>query len=232
MCHVRHLFIYSSVFRTDSLRLRLTDEDLRELELELMRRPDAGSVMKDTGGVRKLRFSPSASGRGKSGAVRICYTWMPEFSAICPLLIFAKNEQANLTAAERKVCRNLVQGISHYLETLNEKKKTHKKNKSIGPRLIASLTEIHDALAQGRPDRLTIREVRLPADPPPFDARAVKSLRTRLHVSQPIFAKLVGVSTVLARSWEQGQRRPSRLACRLLEEIERHPDHWLQKIVA
>ncbi len=107
-----------------------------------------------------------------------------------------------------------------------------KNTKSVGPRLIASLTEIHDALAQGRMDQLTIREVRLPADPPAYNARAVKSIRTRLHISQPIFAKLVGVSTVLARSWEQGQRKPSRLACRLLEEIDRHPDHWLEKIVA
>ncbi len=125
MLYVNHLFIHSSVIRTDWQRLRLADDDLRALELMLMHNPAAGAVMKDTGGVRKLRFSPPQWHRGKSGAMRICYAWLPEFSALCLLLIFAKNEQANLSAEERRVCRRLVQGISNYLEQLNEQKKKH-----------------------------------------------------------------------------------------------------------
>jgi DNA-binding transcriptional regulator YiaG len=37
---------------------------------------------------------------------------------------------------------------------------------------------------------------------------------------------MLGVSKVLVQSWEQGARRPSRLARRLLDEINARPHHW------
>lgn len=44
----------------------LTDADLRRLQEELLANPQIGSVMRGTGGVRKMRFA--FENRGKSGS--------------------------------------------------------------------------------------------------------------------------------------------------------------------
>lgn len=56
---VKLTFAQVKVFVDDWRHLRLTDEDLRELELQLMTGPaSVGRVMAGTGGLRKVRFSP------------------------------------------------------------------------------------------------------------------------------------------------------------------------------
>jgi putative transcriptional regulator len=73
--------------------------------------------------------------------------------------------------------------------------------------------------------QVTIRRVEIP-EPGEYRASDVRKLRRTLGVSQPVFAGLMGVSTVLVQSWEQGQRVPSRMARRLLDEIAREPNRW------
>jgi putative transcriptional regulator len=104
--------------------------------------------------------------------------------------------------------------------------------KNVGDRIIESLTELRDVLRSGVPlkEKFTVRTVEVP-DPEPFDAGRVQALRAKLQVSQPVFARLLGVSTILAQSWEQGVREPSPLARRLLAEMERDPRRWKRMIV-
>jgi DNA-binding transcriptional regulator YiaG len=64
----------------------------------------------------------------------------------------------------------------------------------------------------------------------PYDAAAVRRTRERLGASQAVFAKLVGVSKVLGQSWEQGARKPSKLARRLLDEINRDIERRRRRI--
>jgi transcriptional regulator with XRE-family HTH domain len=59
----------------------------------------------------------------------------------------------------------------------------------------------------------------------------VRAIRQRLGVSQCVFAALLGVSTVLVQSWEQGVREPSALARRLLGENVREPRRWQRMAV-
>jgi DNA-binding transcriptional regulator YiaG len=40
----------------------------------------------------------------------------------------------------------------------------------------------------------------------------------------------MGVSTALVQHWEQGFRKPSRMACRLFDEINRDPGRWSKMI--
>lgn len=63
----------------------------------------------------------------------------------------------------------------------------------------------------------------LPEPPPAYTAQDVKTIRTRLRMSQPHFSRLLNVSSKTVQSWEQGVRRPSQSAARLLQIIE-HPD--------
>jgi hypothetical protein len=109
-------FIQTPLFVSDWRRMRLTDEDLRALEQMLMENPKAGKVMARTGGVRKVRFAPPSRHVGKSGACRVCYTWFPEHATIGLFIIYPKNEQDTLSAADEKACRTLVARMKSAIE--------------------------------------------------------------------------------------------------------------------
>jgi len=51
----------------------------------------------------------------------------------------------------------------------------------------------------------------------------ILGIRRRLNVSQPVFAALLNVPVATARSWEQGKRRPSGAALRLLDLARQQP---------
>jgi hypothetical protein len=84
----------------------LSDEDRRAVVSYLAAHPKAGDLMEGTGGVRKLRWA--REGRGKSGGVRVIYYFHSEAMPLYLLTMFAKNERANLSKAERNELAGLV----------------------------------------------------------------------------------------------------------------------------
>ena len=68
--------------------------------------PVDGDLIEGTGGVRKLRWG--RDGRGKSGGVRVIYYFHSEAMPLYLLTMFAKNERANLSKAERNELAGLV----------------------------------------------------------------------------------------------------------------------------
>lgn len=64
--------------------------------------------------------------------------------------------------------------------------------------------------------------------PPAMSAKAVVSLRQRFGLSQPAFASVLNVSLKTLQSWEQGNRRPSQAALRLLQVAKRRPEMLLE----
>lgn len=109
-------------------------------------------------------------------------------------------------------------------DTLTMRKPT---KKNLGDLLVQSLGEVRDGV-RGRPGKLTMRTVEIPA-PPRFTATAVHQLRDRLGLSQGLFAKLLGVSRKLVEAWEAGTRAPSPMACRLLDAIARNPSRYVRR---
>jgi len=69
--------------------------------------PKAGDLMEGTGGVRKLRWCRGA--QGKSGGVRVIYYVHSEAMPLYLLTLFAKNERANLSKAERNALADIVE---------------------------------------------------------------------------------------------------------------------------
>ena len=98
---------------------------------------------------------------------------------------------------------------------------------TLGDLLVQSLTEIRDGL-RGQPGKLTLKSVEIP-DPPHFSPKAIHKLRDRLALSQGLFAKLLGVSRKLVEAWEAGTRKPSPMACRLLDAIARNPSLYVRR---
>lgn len=84
----------------------LSDDERRDVLSYLADHPKSGDLMEGTGGVRKLRWS--RGGRGKSGGVRVIYYFHDESIPLYLLTMFAKNERANLTKAERNELAELV----------------------------------------------------------------------------------------------------------------------------
>jgi putative transcriptional regulator len=53
-------------------------------------------------------------------------------------------------------------------------------------------------------------------------AQAIRELREREHVSQPVFAAYLNVSRNLVSDWERGVRKPGGPALRLLGIVQKH----------
>jgi hypothetical protein len=68
--------------------------------------PTCGVVIPGSGGIRKVRFG--FGGRGKSGGARIIYLFSGASLPVFVLAVFAKNEKANLSTAERNTMARLV----------------------------------------------------------------------------------------------------------------------------
>ena len=71
----------------------LSDDEYSELQGYLCEHPDAGDMVKGSGGVRKLRWS--RSGTGKSGGVRVCYYVRTQAGQVLMLVIYAKSAKAS-----------------------------------------------------------------------------------------------------------------------------------------
>lgn len=103
---------------------------------------------------------------------------------------------------------------------------------SVGNKIIEGLREFTDALEKHEviSEKLTCRKVTLDLLPIPYSAETVKSTRKLLMASQGVFAQFLGVSIKSVRAWEQGCNTPNDMACRFMDEIQRNPEYWRQRL--
>ncbi len=92
---------------TARIRILLGDEEYRRLQAALAGRPDAGTVIQGTGGLRKVRWA--GSGRGKRGGIRVIYYWHQPTARILMLLTYAKNERDDLSEAQKRALRHIIE---------------------------------------------------------------------------------------------------------------------------
>lgn len=100
------IIIETSVF-TRRIKELMADDEYKELQEALLKRPDMGSLIQGTGGLRKVRWK--LEGRGKSGGVRAIYYWMTKDENIYMLYVYPKNEQEDLTAEQKKALKLIVE---------------------------------------------------------------------------------------------------------------------------
>ena len=90
------------------LILSLMDDELyRDLQNSLIVRPDAGDLIEGTGGIRKLRWK--LPGTGKRGGARVIYYWRVSEDQILMLLVYPKATKDDLSPAEKKHLRTIVE---------------------------------------------------------------------------------------------------------------------------
>jgi putative transcriptional regulator len=85
----------------------------------------------------------------------------------------------------------------------------------------ASASALHRV---GAIDKATMRQFdeSCLAVPASLDARQIKQLRERHHVSQPVFARYLNTSESTVEKWERGAKRPSGMALKLLAIVQKH----------
>lgn len=111
-------FIELPMFRTKWKLLGFNDGDLRRLQEEILCDPKVGSVMKGTGGVRKMRFA--FEDKGKSGSARVIYVDFEIYEKIFLITAYSKNEKDNLTAEERNDLKQVISILEKQLEESSE----------------------------------------------------------------------------------------------------------------
>ena len=111
-------FVQFPSFLRDWHRLGLGDEALRALEKELIDAPGKAPDIKHTGGLRKIRFSPPGSGRGKRGSYRVCFAYFPSFGTVALFVAFGKNERSDLSPNE---ARAIAQALKRFEDELRRR---------------------------------------------------------------------------------------------------------------
>ena len=76
----------------------------------------------------------------------------------------------------------------------------------------------------GAISKVTLREfdescLALPAEIKP---KQIKTIREKNQVSQPIFARYLNTSESTVQKWESGAKRPSGMALKLLNVVQKH----------
>lgn len=93
--------------------LGLTEDDLAELENHLCINPKSGSIMKGTGGLRKLRWA--LPNRGKNGSIRVLYVDFIYYEKLYLISAYPKNEKDNLSKEERNEVKKLIKLLEEEL---------------------------------------------------------------------------------------------------------------------
>ncbi len=89
------IFIETSTF-TKLIGKYLSDDEYLGLQKVLLNYPDAGKVIRGTGGVRKIRWR--LPGKGKSGGIRVIYFWRVTEDEIWMLTVYGKSERDTIPA--------------------------------------------------------------------------------------------------------------------------------------
>lgn len=85
----------------------MSDDDYRLLQEALITRPDAGDVIKGSGGLRKVRWK--LEGKGKSGGIRVIYYWVTADDQIRMVYAYRKSKQENLTPEQLAALKQIVE---------------------------------------------------------------------------------------------------------------------------
>lgn len=91
---------------THEAKSLLSEDERNDLILFLAENPEAGDIIEQTGGVRKVRWA--RQGGGKSGGYRVIYYYYTQAIPLFALLIYPKNRKDSLTMGEKNGLKKFV----------------------------------------------------------------------------------------------------------------------------
>jgi hypothetical protein len=100
-----HTVIETRAYLRDAEYAGMTEEERDLAVLYLAKNPEAGDIMKETGGCRKVRIA--REGAGKSGGYRVITYFGGREVPLFLLTVFAKGQRTNLSKGERNALAKL-----------------------------------------------------------------------------------------------------------------------------
>lgn len=100
-------FVETRLF-TSLVQQYLSDDEYSALQREVMANPEAGDVIRGSGGVRKLPWG--VAGRGKRGGLRIIYYLRTRQGEVWMLTLYAKNEAESIPGLVLKKIKDEIDG--------------------------------------------------------------------------------------------------------------------------
>lgn len=107
LAYILVMVIIETTIFTRIINELMSDGQYRELQNAIVGNPEAGDLIKKSGGLRKLRWK--LEGRGKRGGARVIYYWATADDQIYMLYGYAKNEQVDLTDDQLKALKAIVE---------------------------------------------------------------------------------------------------------------------------
>jgi DNA-binding transcriptional regulator YiaG len=108
---------------------------------------------------------------------------------------------------------------------MKKKKITH-----LGQGLLKGLKEV--IAFENKKMDLRSTFIEIPGIPPEFTRLQIKQIREEiLKVSQPLFAKILGVSDGAVKSWELGTNTPNGSSARLIQMAQKDPEKFKEIIL-
>lgn len=98
-------FIETPIFSKEVQTL-LKDDEYKSLQVALLLRPEQGSIMPKSGGLRKVRWS--SKGKGKQGGLRVIYYWDNKTESFYMLLIYSKSKKDDLSPDQLQILSQIV----------------------------------------------------------------------------------------------------------------------------
>jgi putative transcriptional regulator len=169
--------------------------------------PEAGEIILETGGIRKIRWA--LQGTGKRGGARVVYYYPRRAPAGVPA-----------SGVGGRVLQN---GIGKFdMSTKKTSRPTTKKATRRRKLLTvgeSTIQELKEAIAwtKGEDDNVHVTLVHVPE----VDVRKV---RLKMGLSQAQFATKFGFPPATLRNWEQGRSHPDAPTRVLLAVIAKHPE--------
>lgn len=98
----------------------LSEDENHKIVTYLAENPDAGDLIKGTGGARKVRFP--LRNKGKSGGVRIVTYYCDEDIPVFLLDVFSKGDRINLSKAECNELKEILRDLAQDYRERNKSK--------------------------------------------------------------------------------------------------------------
>jgi hypothetical protein len=102
-------FTEIEIFKKAIKKQKIAQGDIKELKNELRENPEKGDVIKNSGGLRKIRMA--IENTGKSGGARIIYLYLALEEEIFLITAYKKSNKEDLTEADLKIFKKFVKAI-------------------------------------------------------------------------------------------------------------------------
>ena len=95
-------FVETHFFAAKRDQFFANDDEYRQFQSALLDNPRKGAVIRNAGGIRKVRWREVTRGKGARGGLRIIYLYVEEAQNLLLLTMYDKDKADDLTEHQRR----------------------------------------------------------------------------------------------------------------------------------